>query len=478
MTDNELERILGAFFRAELPADVIAPAALRSRVATIPGASPESRRPPRHRGFTLLVAAALLTTAIVGGALLGGAGIDPNSSLQVVVAPSSTPISSELAAPSAGPTGSPVPPQAAVWIATGSMGTPRSGHAAVRLLDGRVLVVGGSSANDEVDLTSAELYDPDSGTWSPTGNIGRPLLARRTATLLRDGKVLVLVRDGAEVYDPENGAWTATDRGWSGVLNSFGATATLLRDGKVLVAGVHGAQLYDPTNETWTATGTMTERLFWYTATLLADGKVLAAGEAADDHANESDFAYSAQLYDPGTGTWTGIADLHDRYRTGGFTATLLRSGNVLVAGGVSGSVGSDRSALEIYDPGTDAWTAIGDRRGRGSGYLTAIALSDGTVLLIVIGASYSNQVTEPSAERPVTAPELYDPRTGSWTNTGTMLQPHDGGGSFTLLLDGGVLVAGGLDCSEVIADLCSTGEVTPSAELYIPDSSSRAPSQ
>ena len=91
-------------------------------------------------------------------------------------------------------------------------------------------------------------------------------------------------------------------------------------------------------------------------------------------------------------------------------------------------------------------------------------------MLLIPIGASYSSQVTEPSAEPPVTAPELYDPRTGSWTTTGAMLQPHDYG-SFTLLLDGRILVAGGIDCSEVIADLCSTGEVTPSAELYIPDS-------
>ena len=59
-----------------------------------------------------------------------------------------------------------------VWIATGSMGTPRSGHAAVRLLDGRVLVVGGADGveND----TSAELYDPTSGTWSATGSMLKP----------------------------------------------------------------------------------------------------------------------------------------------------------------------------------------------------------------------------------------------------------------------------------------------------------------
>ena len=75
-----------------------------------------------------------------------------------------------------------------VWIATGSMGTPRSGHTAVRLLDGRVLVVGG--ANGDENDTSAELYDPASGTWSATGNMLKPR-GGFPATLLRDGRVLV-----------------------------------------------------------------------------------------------------------------------------------------------------------------------------------------------------------------------------------------------------------------------------------------------
>ena len=70
------------------------------------------------------------------------------------------------------PTAPAFPRTTGVWIATGSMGTPRSGHTAVRLLDGRVLVVGGADS-DEND-TSAELYDPDTGTWSATGNMLRP----------------------------------------------------------------------------------------------------------------------------------------------------------------------------------------------------------------------------------------------------------------------------------------------------------------
>ena len=71
-----------------------------------------------------------------------------------------------------------------------------------------------------------------------------------------------------------------------------GDTATLLRDGKVLVTGVHGAQLYDPDSGTWTATGKMTPPLLWHAATLLADGEVLAVGGDPDDQANLNDPVY------------------------------------------------------------------------------------------------------------------------------------------------------------------------------------------
>jgi hypothetical protein len=140
-----------------------------------------------------------------------------------------------------------------------------------------------------------------------------------------------------------------------------GGTAALLRDGSVLVAEfdpaappcraarcplVFVAELYDPVTGTWTATeSTATPRYFGYTATLLPDGMLLVAGGA--DAGNQIyGLLASAELYDPGAGSWTATATM--KVARAAHTATLLPDGRVLVVGGDGGG-----TSAELYDPGT-----------------------------------------------------------------------------------------------------------------------------
>ena len=398
----------------------------------------------RGRGITLFAAAALL---LVGGALAAGSGIlrlpsvvppllEPSVIAVATASPDATsPSPSESAAPSASPI--PVAGPGGVWIPTGTMVTPRFGPAAVRLLDGRVLVVGGRGRSDE-SLTSAELYDPVTGTWSATGDMLRPP-GGFPATLLRDGTVLVGDVDeldaddlvhGAEVYDPASGTWTATADLVKGA-DFEGDRSTLLGDGKVLVAGHNGAQLYDPDSGTWTATRKMITPRYDHTATLLPDGRVLAAG----GYVPPDEPTDSAELYDPDAGTWTAIANMQAPHS--GLAATLLRDGKVPVVW----CCGS-----EVYDPATGTWTALATPTTVGT---PRAVLSDDTVLM--------------AGGPDCTAAALYDPRTGSSTTASSMLR-CDTGSSFTLLLDGTVLKAGGRDCNDV--GMCVTNGP---AELYIP---------
>ena len=89
------------------------------------------------------------------------------------------------------------------WTATGSLGTARDGHTATLLPSGKVLVAGGRY--DRATLSSAELYDPATGTWTATGSLGTARYDH-TATLLPSGKVLVAGGYGYEWFLEQRGA--------------------------------------------------------------------------------------------------------------------------------------------------------------------------------------------------------------------------------------------------------------------------------
>ena len=160
------------------------------------------------------------------------------------------------------------------WTGTGSMNVARGEFATVVLNDGRVLAVGGV-ASDGTPLASAEIYDPRTGIWTPTGSMstGRNDLA---LVVLRNGRVLaagggmgaeMLRRHAsAEIFDPHTGKWTPTGP-MTAPRSEVEYASVLLPDGRVLVPGgytaphtpVSSSDLYDPRtgNGTWTASGSM-----------------------------------------------------------------------------------------------------------------------------------------------------------------------------------------------------------------------------
>ncbi len=334
---------------------------------------------------------------------------------------------------------------------TGSMSVFRDIHTATLLPDGQVLVAGGGysvsagfDALAEVVLDSAELYDPATGRFSPTGSMETPRL-EQTATLLPSGLVLIaggwddtVTLGSAELYDPATGTFSAT--GSLSVARS-GATATLLADGLVLIAGgigsnrfgVTSAELYDPANGTFSATGAMASVRTGATATLLPDGQVLIAGGQVPGSDTGSGILASAELYDPATGTFRSTGAMTTSRV--GFTATLLDDGQVLVTGGATAAESSRSLATaELYNPATGTFALTGPmsvHRVR----QTATLLPDGRVL--VAGGD------DTLISGPPDSADIYDPGTGTFTRTGPMTDAPRGH-TATLLLDGSVLIAGG----------------------------------
>jgi hypothetical protein len=316
---------------------------------------------------------------------------------------------------------------------------PRSGHTATLLPDGKVLIAGGMRRNQDF-YKSSELYDPAAGEFQPTGemSLGR---VGHSAVLLRSGKVLIAggwighgTTDSAELYDPATGKFTVISKMTT---RRAHPTATLLANGNVLIAGgddhdgrdaaIASAEIFNAETLRFQPTGSLHRARQGQTATLLKDGRVLMAGGSGGG------LIATAELYDPKTGTFSETGGLiTPRYK---HTAGLLPDGRVLVAGGSDGRDWyGNLNSTETYDPRSGKFSAavpLDDRRFKLPD--EAVQLLSGK--LLVAGGSKEA--------------EVFDPVTGRFTVVSGQMNDKWHYMSETRLRDGRVLLAGGYPNSD-----------------------------
>ncbi len=322
-------------------------------------------------------------------------------------------------------------PPARTSKATGSLNAPRTDFVAVGLPDGRVLVVGGLTSASPAEgafgsYSSTKLYDPKAGAWTASGllNVAR---TEPTAALLPDGTVLVAggayvdatasrVLASAELYDPETGSWSETG---SMTTARSGPRSTTLSDGRVLVVGGEGpsgdplasAEIYDPSTGAWTAAGGMLAPRRDFVLAALPGGGALVAGGTVD-----GEVTAAADRFDPldTGGTWVQVAAMPAPASNA--SATLLGDGRVFVAGGI-GRVGSSDNPgtgpalveASLYDPATATWSPAAPLAQPREGG-TFVTLPDRTLLLVGGDAGYVGEPSTPWCPEPVAAAVRYVP--------------------------------------------------------------------
>ena len=356
----------------------------------------------------------------------------------------------------------------------GQMNVAREQHAAVKLNNGKVFIAGGYNNRY---LKSAELFDPATGSFTKIEEEMLTPRAGAVSALLPGGSVLLAggyngaYLGTAEIYDPVEETFSATYTAMSSGRTK--AAAAALNSGNVLIVGgytvaeaargfLKTADLYDPVTREFTASaGGMDEARELHTATLLQDGKVLITGGCKNQETNEiicNKFLASAEIYDPSTDKFSVTGSMKSPRMN--HTATLLRDGRVLVAGGSEGA--APLNTAEVYDPATGKFSEVGNLNITREQH-TASALPDGTVL-----------IAGGSSDHYLNSAEIFDPKTGLFTLVSSQMSVPRFRHSATALDSGGILVAGGRNKELLTFDVnfeSTTDNISPNI-VFSPDSS------
>jgi hypothetical protein len=352
---------------------------------------------------------------------------------------------------------------------------------------GQVLIVGGMNflnlrASDKI---SAELYDPATHAFTPTRGIPVNQRTAQTATLLRDGRVLLAGGShaytnafaSAELYDPASGIFSAVQNEM--IVPRAEHTATSLGDGKVLIVGgnystgggvgaspigprepprvpmfiekpkhypggtagpLASAELYDPEKAVFTPTGRMKVARAGHSATLLDDGRVLVAG----GYRVVGRLDAAAELYDPAKGIFTPTGSMN--FRRTQHSAVKLRDGRVLIAGG-GWTNPHVASTAELYDPQIGIFKPTGEMMV-GRRELCA------TTLVLVAGGKDVYLM-------PLASAEVYDPGKGTFAPTHMMKRAWEFAAA-TLLTNGKVLLTGAIEMFELSKERAPAQEFDP----------------
>ncbi len=267
------------------------------------------------------------------------------------------------------------------FAAAGRLILARAGHRALSLADGRVFLFGGWTPGGATDVV--EVYDPAVGSFAAHGKL---LQARDgfSATLLNDGRILMVggyARDmqrlsSAEVYD------TATGRSRpvaDMAMPRMSHTATRLDDGRVLVAGGSSArgqlvdtlELFDPVSAAFAVVGHLHKARHKHAAVAVGDGVLIMGGAGLRESAQQY---RESELWRPGMShTTPGPTMRNARYK---FLDAVVRldDGRTLIAGG--------SRTVEALDRKGEHFTTVGGELGADLAFSTATQLRDGRVLI------------------------------------------------------------------------------------------------
>lgn len=283
---------------------------------------------------------------------------------------------------------------------------------------------------------------PDRHNSAPTTGRSTPRTAAFAVLAVLTATAMWLTRSTASAATPPPTTVTSTFQGGSAVVPLSNGTQLWIGGcgpnhcATVLSAAV----IYNPKTRTSTPTGRTVSPHASATATLLPSGQVLLAGGCMGRLCGQEN--PTSELWNPTTGQWKTSGNLQTTATYGlspiSASAVLLASGKVLVAGGTN-----YETIAQTFNPATGNWTLTAPMHAARESF-TLITLTSGKILAAGGCDDYYCQTILRTAE-------IYNPSTGVWTTTGNLTQARYDH-SATLLGTGQVRITGGLNAAGTAA--------------------------
>jgi N-acetylneuraminic acid mutarotase len=243
--------------------------------------------------------------------------------------------------------------------------------------------------------------------------------------------------------------------------------SAVLPDGSLLLAGgveyaqsVSSAttQIFNVATNRWETVGSLNVARCCGGSYVFADGRVMVYGGLQGWFGSPQQMLTSAEIYDPNVLSWTLSTNSMVQSRWLPTSVSLGTSGKLLIFGGTTEPWGNGEvlQSAEVFDPTTETWSATGSMQATQVGPFAALLPTNGKVLAAG-GNGWSSLAV------PIATSELYDPTSGTWSLTGSMLIARSFASSIVLPGTGQVLIADGWPYV--------SNSITSEAELYDPTS-------
>ncbi len=382
--------------------------------------------------------------------------------------------------------------------ACNTLKTARAGHTATLLNDGRVFIAGGfnfmAGTTQKVALADTEIFDPEQGTFTPakdisftaaSGTVYKQERAYHTATLIpRSGQVVLWggeVYQGANnipsprasflFYDPQVDQYGALPPRTPAAIPRSRHQAAIDVNGKLLIAGGIRMSAGTPINEVEWLDPLMASYKIVDGANLpridasmaaVKSGEFIAIAGGTDGTTLQTEVSFFT--FTNGTfarKTLSNPPHLTDPGRRAAGVATIHGGADMILLGGYSDpSLISPISTSEVVNSASGT-VANGPDIGK-DGEVCAVTMTNGTVL-VVGGRTSSMTGTQSQSE---SASQLVTANTsgGVTSAPGPQLSTGRYGHTCTALLDGSVLVTGGINETAT-----GTQTILQDAWIYMP---------